>query len=181
MAVTPVLKRFDTVVYKPQDLVGGPVVVAPGVVLRFYAQGATVSENTDILDNSTPFTIKVYNKGAIALNDQLLVEGIPPASTLLPVDGIDDVYRVLTVVNLLPVSGTTYQAALGKRLVLVSKPLAPYLDPLGTAEPLSSLTTDTNGRARGYLRNFRFDYTATLDPNNPIVFHDAEGSFAMRC
>ena len=31
-------------------------------------EGATVSENTDILDNGTPFTIKVYNKGAIALN-----------------------------------------------------------------------------------------------------------------
>jgi len=68
------------------------------------------------------------------------------------------------------------------RLILLTNRPKIYDDPAAAAAaPGSSQTTaGSDGRALGYLREYRFDYIVTIDATTSRVFVDDEGSFVMR-
>lgn len=187
MAILPVLKRFDIFVYKPMPGEADLRIPAADVPIRFYAQGATIQTASTIsgeLGATSP--LFVYHGGEIAVGDELTIDPRPTGTGRLYVNLIEpyvppstDLYR-LTVTNLDPQDGT-YEAPLNARAIITSKLLTVYQDPLGVTAGASSLTTDSRGRATGYIRNLRYDYTVTLGSNNAIASRDAEGSFVMRC
>lgn len=187
MAIMPLLKRFDIFVYKAMQGVADLRVPAPDVPIRFYAQGATIQTASTI--SGTPGSISplfVYHGGAIADGDELTIDTRPTGTSRLYVNHIEpwvppstDLYK-LTVANLEPQYGA-YDAPLNSRVVITSKLLTVFQDPLGVTPGASSLTTDARGRATGYVRSLRYDYTVTVGSNNVITCRDAEGSFAMRC
>ena len=173
----PVLKRFDRYFYKNRASGDLAQVPASGAILSFYAQGATVKLTTNLAPTGLT-TIPVFHTGMIAVGDSLLVEG-PTVKDAVVVTAVDATAGTVTIEQLgLDFPPTSAQQ--GVRLIAGSRHLQVFADPLGMTGGAATLITDGAGRARCYIREFRFDYTVTIGATVPIVFADAEGSFVMR-
>ena len=85
------------------------------------------------------------------------------------------------VVGLINGSGSAIALTVGQRLIPTNLRPNIYSDPIGSVAIGTSITTSaTDGRASGYLREFRFDYIVRITGLTARLFVDAEGSFAMR-
>ena len=124
MAITPVLKRFETTVYKPLAEAAGPLVQAAGHELRFYAQGATSNANQSIFQTSVPLWVSMYHLGEFKAGDMCYIENIPSAVNSFQISTVDEPGNQLKLINQLPDPGLSYDVALGSRLVTMPKGLS---------------------------------------------------------
>jgi len=183
MAVTPVLKRFEIRVLKNRALNDPAQVPAAGATIKFHKQGATVRVGVEVPDSSgleEPIVVpvSVYHIGTVVVEDELQ-HGAKEAQ-ILKIYSVDPVALTVSVFN---DSGDAIVLDRGDRLICrtteTSAPLF-LLDPSGMYDATSFTLTDDQGRAGGYVRALRFDYTVTGPGLIPAAYPDAEGSFVMR-
>lgn len=186
---TPVLKSFDIVVYKDKDPTAVPPdraqIPAGGATIDFYAQGATASAAKTIPKNGAQDTVNVFHPGLLRVTTPVQTVQIDGNATIV-LQVIDVVLAGLGAGAFVTLKNTSTTddavIAVGSRLILLSDRPKIYSDPAAPASASGSTqaTAGADGRVRGYLRDYRFDYIVTIDAATKRVYADAEGSFVMR-
>ncbi len=179
----PVLSRFDMIFTKaanpPADLTQ---VVVTGKTVRVFQQGATVSTNNTpgnlhFVVNAEN-TVNVFHTGAAVKTTGVMgVNGVDAKS--LSVTGISPPGSLAPWLKLKNTSGQVLDLNGLDRLHVVTPSTGFWNNPLQTG-PLSVLITDLNGRAVGYVADYRYDIALVLDVNAPEMYIDLVGSWVMR-
>lgn len=179
MSVTPVLKRFEIVVFKNGT---GNVQLPAAAQVDFYRQGATVANSwsPDLLEPDEPMSdVPVYHHGALVDGD-IVARGTNLDETMVvQIDPGDP--------NKLTLTNNTEEGFVldpNDRLVPIGDRPKVYQDPTGAAPVTPNvnyiMTNSNDGRGSCYIPAFRFDYIVVIDPSTMRLFIDADGSFVMR-
>lgn len=196
MYVVPTLRRFDAFVYKDYDA-NDKTQVPAAATIDFYAQGATLNEANDFLDiaNGAEVTVTVWHPGSLGdpVVDPNIIDGHHRVQIgvesgdvfeVVSVDPAPDPDEASATVTLKNESGHVVSVVRkDARLVRITDRPEAYDDPVGLESTGSNAlqTNATTGRARGYLREYRYDYIVTItETSERRLFRDSEGSFVMR-
>lgn len=175
MSVTPVLKRFEIVVFKNGT---GNVQLPAAAQVDFYRQGATVAVGTPVQNGQTK-EIDVYHRGALKQGDEVFRD-TPLGDTLLIGEHPSNPQKIMVTNN----SGDDIELMRYDRLVPFGDRPKVYQDPTGAAPVTPNvnyiMTNSNDGRGSCYIPAFRFDYIVVIDPSTMRLFIDADGSFVMR-
>ncbi len=127
-------------------------------------------------------TIHVYHTGAMETGDgiyTLYLNG--DATKTLLCDSVDASTGTLHVYTLDASGNIT--VVKGDRLILRTSQPTVYNDAVGGSahSPASELAIESTGRARCYVKEYRYDYVVAVTGETGYrVFIDSEGSFVMR-
>lgn len=193
MYVVPTLKRFDVNVYRDYDATDDTQVPAAATI-DFYAQGATLNVSNDLVNiqNGEEVEVSVWHPGSLGapVVDPNITDGhhrvqigVASADVFEVLDVAPSVTGATAVVKLKNTSGHAVTIAKDARLVRITDRPEVYDDPVGLESTgLTSRSTDAaTGRARCYLREYRYDYIVTITlTSEQRLFVDADGSFVMR-
>ena len=131
--------------------------------------------------NPTIVDLPVLHTGSLQVNDVLQVD-----ATTTQLLNVVAVYTAaeppyLQVSNSVAPAGVAVSA--GQRLLRKTSNTIFYIDPTGrttSPAPTDFVSTDPNtGRAGGYIRAYRYDYTVTFGTTTR-VYIDAVGSYVLR-
>ena len=190
MALPPVLTRFDTHFYKPKSGSNTARVPATPATIKFFRQGATAKSAASVPyvspeepDPPPPTALPVWNLGSIAINDTLQVDtSTSSVIWVQDIDVSDPSNPILLVYNAAQPSGIF--VASGARLLRKTASAIVYKDPTGKGAgapaATDTLSTDTTGRAEGYIAAYRYDFTVTGTGLTAAVYADYVGSYIAR-
>jgi hypothetical protein len=189
MAIPPVLARFEIQVLKTKS--GDTVQIPALATIRFFRQGATTTGGVTVTvpysdpeDPNPPLAdLRILHVGTIQINDILQVETNTTqiiSVVAVVTSGTNAPY--LTVRNSWDPAGIA--VASGNRLLRKTSNTIFYNDPTGRSTnpvPTDNVVTDSStGRAGGYVRALRYDYTVTGTGFFTRLYIDASGSYVMR-
>lgn len=176
----PVLKHFDMHVYRNKTTVDTAQVPASGTI-EIYRAGTTVRTLVTVPDTSSdpnpvPTTVDVYTPEVLEIGDRLQA-GVDVAKILV-VGWVDIPNRQIGVTN---DTGASITLAALSRLVQTTTRPSFFSDPVGTVSLGTAIATNpTNGRASGYVKEYKYDFIIRVSPFPARLVTDAEGAFVMR-
>jgi hypothetical protein len=184
MGVLPVLARFEIQVLKTKS--GDTVQIPAAATIRFFRQGATTTGSAVVVpysdpDDPNPVTadVRVLHPGTIATNTTQLLTVV---AVVLPGPGIPSTAPYLTLRNSFQPAGIS--VAIGNRLLRKTSNTIFCTDPTGrSASPAPTdnvVTNSSTGRAGGYVKARRYDYTISGSGLVTRLYIDAIGSYIMR-
>ena len=186
----PSLKHVDMLVLQPRTPPSDMTIVSvPGVQVLLYVQGATVKTGITLPGFTPPgpgpaTDVSVYFPGAIVPqapdgSTGLVARNGSPLYTAQVVSVTQGASPVVRLANNSQTGGITLAA--GDRLIVTIPETQWYADPQGLTPQGIGATSNSNGRIRGYVRDYRYDLliaTGVIDA--PRIYMDLCGGFVMR-